>query len=250
MTKTIVPSLLGVLLLGLVGGASASGISLVDWGYQIDGLTSVGSYGDPTPGGVDDTSFDYLSGLGSIDISITGAGTHSVDLWLDHEIDEPDNTFFNETGEAVGTLAAGQSWEIDEPGFGSSQNGTAGTPYIGDIFDNFSFSTLDDQAFYDAIDNQYLAPPDDVSMALGWDFMLAAGEEALVHFSVSDTIVPTGFYLHQIDPDSLKDLYFSSELTISGPVGVAEPAVWMLMFMGLIGLGFTTGRRTNRVYGH
>ena len=249
MKRTIVPSLLGFFLLGAVGSASASGISLADWGYNVDGALTLA--GDPIPSYIDDSGFDYGSGLGGIDITITGTGAHNAVLWLDHEIDEPSNTFFNEDGMTDGTLAAGQSWEIDAPGLGSLQNGTAGTQYFGDIFDNFSAGTLDDRAFYDAFDDQdLLSPPDDVSMALGWDFILATGEEALVHFSVSDIDVPTGFYIRHFDPDSDKAIYFSSELTIKPVAGVPEPAVWLLMFLGLIGLAFVRDRSGRPVYGH
>ncbi len=217
-------TLIAVALLGFGAQASAS-IALMDWGIQIDGATSIDSFGDPIPSSVDTSGFDFISGLGTIDVTLTGVGGHSVDLWVDHEIDESLNSFFNEAGSVVGTAASGQSWEVDEPGFA-----------FGDIFDNLFNSTLDDTAF---------GGVDDISMALGWDFTLAAGEQALVRFILSDTALPTGFHLEHYDQDSDKTIYFSSSLSIVPFVtGVPEPAVWMLLLAGLVGI--CAGRRYRR----
>src|SRR5204863_9704855 len=78
----------------------------------------------------------------------------------------------------------------------------------------------------------------DVSMALGWDVALAAGETAVVHFRVSDSVVPVGFFLTQTDPDSPATLYFSSTLDIeSGSASVPEPGTWVLLGSGLLSSG-------------
>ncbi len=72
---------------------------------------------------------------------------------------------------------------------------------------------------------------DDVSMALGWDFALGAGENALLRFVVSPNAPGTGFYLSQTDPNSQRSVYFSSDLSIQGTV-IAEPsmlAIWSLL---------------------
>ncbi|RMF83745.1 MAG: PEP-CTERM sorting domain-containing protein, partial [Nitrospinota bacterium] len=111
------------------------------------------------------------------------------------------------------------------------------TQYFGDIFDNFLNGSLDDQTFFDAIDNQSLTPPDDVSMALGWSFTLADGEFAIINFVVSTTS-PGGFYLSQTDPDSNFTLYFSSHLQV-----VPEPGTLVLLGSGLVGLVWERRRR-------
>jgi hypothetical protein len=170
-------------------------VGLFEWGINKDGVIT--GIGDPLPAG---STFDESTGLGTVRLSFTTAGVHSGVLFVDHELSEAANTFFNELGTtSVGAPAAGQSWEIDEPGFSASP---------GDIFDNFLADTLD---------NTVGKPdPDDVSMAMGWSLVLAPGETALVEFLISTLPPAAGFYLRQIDPDSQESIYFSSSLTIRG----------------------------------
>jgi len=106
--------------------SSAADIILFDFGLNIDGDTTCNEgLGCDTNGaadlggiaGVGDSGFNYTTGLGVLSITLTGSGAHYVGLFVDHEIDEPLNTFFNENGNVGGTGAAGQSWEIDEPGY-------------------------------------------------------------------------------------------------------------------------------------
>jgi hypothetical protein len=112
--------------------------------------------------GVDDGAFDFSTGLGAITAQLTGAGVHSVDLFMDHDIDAL--TFFDEEGARSGSPSTGQSWEIDEPGF-----------IFGDIVANFLDSSLDNSLDF--------LGPEDISMALGWDFSLSANEIATIMFS-------------------------------------------------------------------
>ena len=216
-----------------VSGASAIPIELFDYGINIDGIVNVPTLGDPVPGEADISLFDdILAGLGTIIVTITGATTHNVDLFVDHKFDQDINTFFNETGSKTGTPVAGQSWEIDEPGF-----------VDGDIFGNFQTSSLDNGIGTSIWGNTTF--PDDVSMTMGWDFSLLAGETATLSFLLSQTPVG-GFYLTHTDPDSNASIYFSSSLGITGgPVGVPEPTTILLVGTGLIGLiGF--GRKKFR----
>jgi hypothetical protein len=204
---------------------------LFDWGFNLDGTTycllgpcdfdvdDIGNINGPEdlPSFIDTSGFDFTVGLGSISITLAGPGSHSVVMFVDHDIDKALNGSDNETGTAVNLSAAtGQSWEIDEPGFGSLQDGSAGFPYFGDIFDNFLFNALDNQLFFDAFDDQTLTPPDEVSMAMGWDFELLAGETARITLTLSDVTVPSGFHLKHSDPDSAVDIYFSNSLNIMG----------------------------------
>lgn len=184
-------------------------ITLFDYAYNVDGFLTTGP---GRPAGVNDAAFDYATGLGTISFSIATPGSHFLGLFLDHEIDETINTFFNEFGTAVGTAPAGLSWEIDEPGF-----------LFGDIHTRFEDSDPDASE----LDNSSGVPqgsPEDVSMALGWNFVLSAGENSTVSFHVATQAPASGFYLTQTDPQSNASVFFSSTRSAAavpeaGPTG-------------------------------
>jgi len=206
--------------------ANAAIIGLYDWGVNIDGTVSeIGLLGDPIPGSVDVSGFNQTSGLGRIDIFFSGAGAHNALTFVDHEIDEAINTFFNENGTSSGgALGAGQTAEIDEPGF-----------VFGDIYTNFLNNSLDN--------TNSLLPgnEDDVSMAIGWDFTLGADEVAVASFFTSLTNDSGGlFTLEQNDPDSSPvgaqggtSIFFWSDLDI-GPAGLPEPGTLGLALFGML----------------
>lgn len=206
--------------------AAPLNISLAEYAFNIDGAVS--DYLPPAsppaapPGGVNLAAFDTTTGLGTVSIRVSGAGSHHVGLFLDHEIDEAFNTFFNEYGGTSGSPSAGQSWEIDEPGFRLANPG--------DIFANFGTGSLDGGNGVPA------TAPDDVSMAMAWDFLLGAGETATVRFLLSDTAPGSGFYLAQTDPDSQLSVYFSSAFSIqTDGQQLPEPASMALAGLALLG---------------
>lgn len=182
--------------------------SLFEFGINRDGLYSSAL----PPGGL----FDPVTGLGLVQLTFLGAGPHSGILFVDHELSEGVNTFFNELGSVSGSPPAGVSWEIDEPGY-----------TFGDIFGNVLAGTLD---------NSIGTPNrDDVSMAMGWDFNLVGDEVGTLSFLLSDTRPASSFYLRHWDPDSGEQVFFSSSLTIRGG-GIVIPE-GNAVLAGL-GLGF------------
>jgi hypothetical protein len=165
-------------------------------------------------------------GLGTINLSVTGVGSHFLGLFVDHEVTEDLNTFFNEYGTAIGAPAAGQSWEIDEPGFDLLR-----VP-LGDIYDNFVDSDDLTGSALDGTNGVPFGSEDDVSMALGWDVTLAAGETAVASFTLSRAQPTGGFYLSHTDPDSQTTIYFSSTQTIRGGGSNVPDGGWTLAMLG------------------
>lgn len=237
MNKTRLPAYIALSTAAIICSASpanAASINLFSFALNVDGTTycplgcaNTVSDLSGVPG-VNDSGFDYTSGLGNISVSITGTGTHSMVSFFDHDIDETMNGFFNETGATSGAAAAGQSWEIDEPGF-----------FGGDIFNNMLASSLDNGIFVSPA-----TPPEDVSMAMGWDFSLADGELAIISMMLSEIEPASGFYLIHSDPQSNANLYFSSTLSIVDPSDVPEPGILALIAVGLIGFARKRGQST------
>jgi len=207
-----------------VSSASAAEIALFDWSFNLNGTEYYIGDTNTVPG-LDDSLFDYSTGLGTLEFTYNpgSADDYYLLAWFDHEIDYDSvnniGYYDNETGDSHGSPAAGQSWEIDEPDYVN-----------GDINANFLSGDLDNgigTSIYGAT-----TFPDDVSMAMGWNFNLAANDYyAIISFLVSETEPGSGFYLSHTDPDSPETFYLSSDLTV-----VPEPATMLLLGSGLLGL--------------
>ena len=148
--------------------------------------------------------------------------------FLDAEIDESINTFFNEFATVRGTLAAGQSFEIDEPGFA-----------FGDIFANAAANALDD--------TNALPPgsPDDVAMALGFSIgTIGVGQSAVVNLMISEDGDSLGTFAidhEDNDPAATTRITYSGAFQLNSPPGPApaipEPTGALSFGLGLCLLG-------------
>jgi hypothetical protein len=167
--------------------------------------------------------FDFGTGLGSMTVVVSNQGSNYVGAFFDHEIYQVANTFFNEYGRTNGIPASGQTWQIDEPGWGNPQTG-----YVGTIYDNLVNGSLDGKVFQGTMDG-----PEDAAMAMAWAFKLLAGETATITFLVGTSVPSSGFYLEQYDLDSNSSIYLSSTFD---KTAVPLPAAVWLFGSGLVGL--------------
>ncbi len=167
--------------------------------------------------GFGSVSWDFVNNTGSI------LEDARLFVFLDAEIDEAINTFFNESGALVDVSGAGaddnlaDSWEIDEPGFA-----------FGDIFDNLLAGTLDNSNSVSA------GFEDDVSLALGFELGdLLPGDMWTGIFETS--LLNIGGLSHT-DPDSGSTFYFNGTVDVESAAKVPEPGSLALMSIALLSL--------------
>ncbi len=238
--KTWKSFLLALSILAVGSSSVYAKTILWDWAFNVDG--DLYPTGASTFGPIDANNFDSVSGIGSLTWSTSDVGSHSFMAAFDHDIDASTNTWWNEEGSTIGSAAAGQSWEIDEPGYwltyDTDSDGTNDT--TGDIYGHLQAGNPFDERIF----NGQLTT-EDVAMGMGWDFSLAANQEALITLSISDTLtlndMTDGLYLCQYDPHSNVLLSLTSTLTITttgdpGPDPIPEPGTILLFGSGLLGI--------------
>jgi hypothetical protein len=118
-------------------------------------------------------------------------------------------------------------------------------PATGYLYDNFVLNALSNSVQSGAI-------PDDIAIALGWNFVLSPGEKATILFRVAMTAPTSGFYLRQSQPagsaggvDWLEhSAYFSTSLAIEmEDIVIPEPGTGLLLLAGLGLLAASVARR-------
>ena len=205
-----------VIFLSLSVSSAFATSDLYGWMFNIDDtvIEYVDEYdtsGMPVDGTLGADDFGTLTWSWS---TSTG-GTHNFIAYFDYEIAEEANGYLNEYGAATGALATGQTWQIDDPNNYED----------GNIYDNLYDNTLSN--------TNNITTAGDVAWAMGWDFDLAAGDTAVITMILGDSIPVSGFYLSQIDNDTLESIYFSGSIDIQP---IPEPATMLLLGTGLAGL--------------
>jgi hypothetical protein len=223
-----------VVMVGLLFAVQAQAVTidLFEWAVNLDGTVYNPGSGAP---GLNIGGFNTGTGLGTVNITFNpgAGGPYKISAFFDHEIDESLNSVINEYGivHNVGLLNAGQTWEIDEPGY-----------VYGDIYNNLTANTLDN------LNGVPDSAPADVSLAMGWEFNLLAGQQAFIQFVITETAPAGGFYLQQYDPDSDASIYMRSSFVAQGfdVNAVPEPSTIILLGSGLAGLFWFGRKRSNR----
>lgn len=113
-----------------ISTASATAV-LYDWSIDVDGtvyeifpniylpptmggeISGVSGFSMSDPGGY---GFDVPNAIGSVEVTFNPGtpGLYNIDSFFDVEIDEWDNSYFNESGAVVGSPATGQYGSIDD----------------------------------------------------------------------------------------------------------------------------------------
>jgi len=252
--KKLAIGVVALLFLWIVALPAAHADNVQDAEINIGGTTISG---EPivSGGGVDASGFNNSTGLGTITITVLGGCGAScyADVWL---FDPASVVDYNEYGQVGGTLASGQSWQIDVPDYDSDSNIT------GTILANTDANTLNDKNNVPGTVDNFLGTcsgpscNDLVSLALGFNFAdPGAGNEEIITLSVSTTsclLDSDSICLedtHPQDPGSAGSAYFMSGTAVSQaicndpscmppppPPGAPEPSTLLMMAGSLSGL--------------
>lgn len=202
----------------LVMGLSASAnVVLNDWCVNVNSdITTACNLAGSGGGAINMSGFDTTLGpntLGTIQVTLGTGLNQSASVYMDYDLDYSATGSFQDSGSANGTLPGGVSYELADPNSGT-------------LFSDFAANTLGNSNTV----GTYSGPPSpccDVAWALGVGGIdVAAGQTAVVTFSVS-TVAPTsGFYLQQTNGQKLDSIYLTESVQITGGGGggnVPEP---------------------------
>lgn len=246
-------------LLVSVGSAS----SLQDWEFNVNGADYYPANGNSFASvpGLDFSGFNAVTGQGTLTLTFApgAAGNYYVGAFFFAPVGVP---FYNEYGVVNGSPASGQTWQIDVPQYDVvSPNHGPGT-----IIDNLASASLNGTNSVPGTTDNYLngcgangggvsnrSCNDLVSMALGFNFSLMAGETEYITLTLSTTL-PSGFSLGDVHPvdgsnTAVAALYYSGIVSTSAPPPpppppptAPEPASWALLAGGVVLLALARRR--------
>jgi hypothetical protein len=240
--------------------------SLQDWEFNINGTDYFPSGGATlaTVPGLTQVGFNATTGVGTYQIKTSTVGADYIAAFFYVPAGIP---FYNEFGATSGSLAGGETWQIDVPEYDvSSANHGAGT-----IVDNLAGEALDEKNTVPGSTSNYLnncgangggtatsTCNDFVSMALGFKFTpLTTGQTETVTFTIG-TSNPGIFSLidsHPVDGSNVSALsiYLSGTAVLGNappppppPSGAPEPASAGLAAAAAGVLAFAKMRRSRR----
>src|SRR5215471_17562010 len=191
-----------LMALALPGQVFGGPVSLQEFAFNLNGTLYHNTTAVP---GMDSALFNTSTGLGTLVLVFSPgvAGSYFFDAFFDHQVHVP---FYNEFGLVSGAPGAGISWQIDEPEFGDGNR-------TGTIFTNTSNNALDNTNHIPGTLSNFFnncgangggavnpACNNDVSMAMGFNFILAVNEYATISITASQFQPASGFFLRQTDP--------------------------------------------------
>jgi hypothetical protein len=211
------------------GDLMASGVLADGTQVRIGGTFDAGTIDMETGG----WQLDGAMGLGQLEVTLFGSGTHTVSFWVDHHFDVGlGPIFYNEFALADDTVPDEYSYTIDEPGYGDP-NGYQGTAYsqnASQTLDNTNHLGPDDPT----------NAPSDVSMAIAITHAIpTAGARWTFSFNYEGSdytqpgfFLPTNFHLTQSSNDTISHLYFSADVrTVPEPGTLYLPGGAALLFL-------------------
>jgi len=220
--------------------------SLQDWEFNVNGTDYYPLNGDTFSSvlGLDASGFDVATGLGIFTLTFDPgvAGSYYIGAWFWDPSSVP---FYNEYGVVNGAPVDGQTWQIDIPEYDT----TSANLGFGTILDNLASGALNDTNSVPGTTSNYLLTcgaygggavdttcNDQVSMAQGFNFSLAANQEEVITLALSSTD-PGGFSLEEIHPvDGANvteaDIFYQGTAATQGVGNVPEPASWLLFATG------------------
>jgi hypothetical protein len=235
--------------------------------------SSAAGFGDPTSPGIPALSgnLDPTTGLGTITFTDANAGVGFFDLFVDLSVSQP---FFNEFGTTGGgSPTAGLSWQIDVPDYWCNKPACqslglpSGAPDPNDPTANIIANTL-----ANTLSNNNGAPGtlanfgndcgaepaatvpvpnalcnNDVSLAMGFNYIVAPGSEEVVTLTVSGVAPVSGFYLEQLHPEDAANVTGTSPVFLYGSTtSVPEPSSLSTLTLLLVMLAYVQLRRRRR----